>query len=96
MNKGKITQIIGPVVDVRFEENLPAIYNALLVYNLNGEKITLEVNQHVGLNEVRAIAMSSTDGLKRGQEVEDTSPRKDYQFIVNHLNSKNNQLKQKY
>lgn len=72
MNKGKITQIIGPVVDVRFEENLPAIYNALSVMNNSGEKIILEVNQHVGLNEVRAIAMSSTDGLRREQEVIDT------------------------
>ncbi len=72
MNKGKITQIIGPVVDVRFEEDLPAIYNALSVVNPQGEKIVLEVNQHTGLNEVRTIAMSSTDGLKRNQEVEDT------------------------
>lgn len=72
MNKGKITQIIGPVVDVRFENDLPAIYNALEVQNINGKKIVLEVNQHVGLGEVRAIAMSSTDGLMREQEVTDT------------------------
>jgi len=71
-NKGKITQIIGPVVDVRFEDNLPSIYNALFIENENGEKIVLEVNQHVGLNEVRTISMSSTDGLKRGQEVIDS------------------------
>lgn len=72
MNKGKITQIIGPVVDVKFEGDLPAIYHALQVENMNGNKIVLEVNQHIGLNEVRAIAMSSTDGLMREQEVENT------------------------
>ena len=71
MNKGKITQIIGPVVDVRFEDVLPAIYNALTVESPNG-KIVLEVNQHTGQKEVRAIAMSSTDGLTRGTEVIDT------------------------
>ncbi len=72
MNKGKITQIIGPVVDVRFEENLPAIYNALTAVLPNGNLVTLEVNQHTGLKEVRAIAMSSTDGLTRGAEITDT------------------------
>jgi F-type H+-transporting ATPase subunit beta len=72
MNKGKISQIIGPVVDVRFDEKLPNLYNALTVINNEGKNIVLEVNQHVGLNEVRAIAMSSTDGLKRNQEVIDT------------------------
>ncbi len=72
MNKGKITQIIGPVVDVRFESNLPSIFSALYVENSNGEKIVLEVNQHIGLNEVRTISMSSTDGLKRDQEVIDS------------------------
>lgn len=72
MNKGKITQIIGPVVDVRFEQKLPDIYSALVVKNHIGEDVVLEVNQHRGLNEVRAIAMKSTDGLVRGQEVTDT------------------------
>jgi F-type H+/Na+-transporting ATPase subunit beta len=72
MTKGKITQIIGPVVDIRFEENLPNIYNALTVIGLDGQETILEVNQHRGLNEVRAIAMKSTDGLVRGQEVTDT------------------------
>lgn len=71
MNKGVITQIIGPVVDVRFEGELPAVYNALTVDN-QGEKLTLEVAQHLGLSEVRTIAMSATDGLVRGQEVVDT------------------------
>lgn len=71
MNTGKITQIIGPVVDIAFENQLPAIKNALTVKNGNGV-ITLEVAQHLGLSLVRAIAMSSTDGLARGVEVEDT------------------------
>ena len=75
MNKGKIVQIIGPVVDVEFPDALPAIYNALtLNYTVQGQpaKLTLEVQQHLGDNWVRAVAMSSTEGLKRGYEVEDT------------------------
>jgi F-type H+-transporting ATPase subunit beta len=70
MNTGKITQIIGPVIDIAFENHLPAIKNALTVKNGN-ETITLEVAQHLGLSEVRAIAMSTTDGLARGVEVVD-------------------------
>src|SRR3989338_8270635 len=72
MNKtGKITQIIGPVVDVRFEDHVPAIYNALELKS--GQKsIILEVAQQTGGNTVRTIAMDSTDGLKRGTEVRDT------------------------
>jgi F-type H+/Na+-transporting ATPase subunit beta len=73
MNKGKIVQVIGPVVDVEFTENLPAIYNALTVDNpVQGSKLTLEVQQHLGDNWVRAVAMSTTEGLKRGYEVTDT------------------------
>ena len=77
MNKGKIVQIIGPVVDVEFEsaDKLPAIYNAVTVEFLVGgktTKLTLEVEQHLGDNWVRAIAMGSTEGLKRGFEVTDT------------------------
>ena len=70
-NKGTITQIIGPVIDVRFNEELPPIYQALTV-ELGGKEITLEVQQHVGAKEVRTIAMDTTDGLQRGQEVTDT------------------------
>jgi F-type H+-transporting ATPase subunit beta len=70
-NIGLIKQIIGVVVDVYFAENLPEIYNALEVDN-QGKKLTLEVEQHVGSNMVRAIAMGSTDGLKRGDEVTNT------------------------
>jgi F-type H+-transporting ATPase subunit beta len=76
MNIGKIVQVIGPVVDVEFSrDKLPAIYNALTVeYSVNGlaQKLTLEVQQHLGDGWVRAIAMSSSEGLKRGMEVVDT------------------------
>ena len=75
MNKGKIVQVIGPVVDVEFTKQLPAIYNALTVENsVGGESstLTLEVQQHLGDNWVRAVAMSSTEGLKRGYEVTDS------------------------
>jgi F-type H+-transporting ATPase subunit beta len=75
MNKGKIVQVIGPVVDVEFAENLPAIYNALTVENpiqTSAPRLTLEVQQHLGDNWVRAVAMSTTEGLKRGFEVTDT------------------------
>src|SRR6201993_4156236 len=77
MNKGNIVQVIGPVVDVEFsEENkMPKIYNALEIeYEVNGNptKLTLEVQQHLGENWVRSVAISSTDGLRRGMEVVDT------------------------
>ena len=70
--QGSVSQVMGPVVDVLFEEgNLPAIFNALTMQN--GEKtLTVEVAQHIGDNVVRCIAMSSTDGLKRGTPVTDT------------------------
>ncbi|SIS87325.1 F0F1 ATP synthase subunit beta [Paracoccus saliphilus] len=69
--KGKITQVIGAVVDVQFESELPAILNALETEN-NGKKLILEVAQHLGENTVRAIAMDSTEGLVRGEPVSDT------------------------
>ena len=70
--KGIIAQVIGPVVDVRFEQGeLPVIQSALLVKN-GDQELTLEVAQHIGHQLVRTIAMSSTDGLQRGQEVIDT------------------------
>ena len=75
MNKGKIVQIIGPVVDVEFPDQLPTIYNALTVtYTIQGvpNKLTLETQQHLGDHWVRAVAMSTTEGLKRGIEVIDT------------------------
>ncbi len=72
MKTGTITQIIGPVVDVHFEDGVPEILNALLVKKGDKESLTLEVAQHVGLNRVRAIAMEDTQGLTRGMEVSDT------------------------
>ncbi|MCZ2203629.1 F0F1 ATP synthase subunit beta [Bartonella sp. A05] len=68
---GKITQVIGAVVDVQFEGELPNILNALETENL-GNRLVLEVAQHLGENTVRTIAMDTTDGLTRGQEVVDT------------------------
>src|SRR5690554_5865358 len=77
-NIGKVVQVIGPVIDVEFgAENLPEIYNALVIRGTpsnGGREINLvaEVQQHIGRNQVRAVAMSSTDGVTRGMEVEDT------------------------
>jgi F-type H+-transporting ATPase subunit beta len=68
---GKISQVIGAVVDVQFEGNLPPILNALEVQGVD-HRLVLEVAQHLGGNNVRAIAMDSTEGLVRGQEVADT------------------------
>jgi F-type H+-transporting ATPase subunit beta len=68
---GKITQVIGAVVDVQFDGHLPAILNALETDN-QGSRLVFEVAQHLGENTVRAIAMDSTEGLVRGQEVRDT------------------------
>ena len=72
MNKnGKIIQVIGAVVDVQFEGELPEILTALEVDN-TGNKLILEVAQHLGENSVRTIAMDSTEGLKRGDTVSNT------------------------
>ncbi len=71
VKKGKITQIIGAVVDVNFEGDLPEIFTALQVSN-SGNKLILEVAQHLGENDVRTIAMDATEGLKRGDEVLNT------------------------
>lgn len=70
-SQGKIIQVIGPVVDVQFESNLPAILNALHTRN-EDQTLVLEVAQHLGENTVRCIAMDSTDGLTRGSPVNDT------------------------
>ncbi|SLN23269.1 F0F1 ATP synthase subunit beta [Ruegeria meonggei] len=69
--KGKVTQIIGAVVDVHFDDALPEILNALETTN-NGKKLVLEVAQHLGENTVRTIAMDATEGLVRGEAVTDT------------------------
>ena len=72
MNTGKITQIISVVVDVKFDGHIPGIYNALEVKKEDGTKLVLEVEQLLGDGVVRTIAMSTTDGLKRGAAVTDT------------------------
>jgi F-type H+/Na+-transporting ATPase subunit beta len=80
MSNGKITQVIGPVVDVEFEPGqLPAIYNALEVQGVKNtdmfaysQRLVLEVAQHLGESQVRAVAMAATEGLARGMEVKDT------------------------
>src|SRR5690606_8705332 len=70
MSTGKISQIIGPVIDVKFEnaENLPNIYEALEIKRDNGTTLVLEVQQHIGEDTVRTVAMDSSDGLRRGME----------------------------
>ena len=71
--EGQITQIIGPVIDVEFQQGeLPEIYNALKIYKDDGSYIIAEVQQMLGSNRVRTVAMESTDGLKRGMRVENT------------------------
>jgi len=75
MNKGKIVQVVGPVVDVEFTEKLPGIYHALTVeYKVHDQafQVTLEVQLHLADNWVRTVSMSGTEGLKRGYEVIDT------------------------
>ena len=71
MSAGVITQLIGAVVDIKFEGDLPEIYTAIEVNN-GGNKLVLEVAQHLGENSVRTIAMDSTEGLKRGDKVTNT------------------------
>ena len=70
MNKGRIIQIVGPVIDIHFENQLPAIFNALLI----GEKgfLTAEVEQHLEGGVVRALVLGPVEGLKRGEIVFDT------------------------
>ena len=72
-NEGLITQIIGPVIDVEFQQGeLPNIYDALKIYKDDGSYVIAEVQQMLGSNRVRTVAMASTDGLKRGMKVEST------------------------
>jgi len=76
MNTGTVVQVIGPVIDVRFPDEIPAIYNALTVGIDSGDgqsrQVVCEVQQHLGDDKVRAVAMDSTDGLARGVSVVDT------------------------
>src|SRR5438552_17234394 len=80
-NVGKVVQVIGPVLDVEFEpERLPELYNALVIdHPGNGTPpvhLVAEVQQHIGRSQVRAVAMSSTDGVVRGMEVVDSAERR--------------------
>src|SRR5215472_1644220 len=69
---GRVVQVIGPVLDVEFEpESIPELYNAVVVEH-SGGKLVAEVQQHIGRNQARAVAMSSTDGVVRGMPVIDT------------------------
>jgi F-type H+-transporting ATPase subunit beta len=70
--KGQVTRVVGPVVDVKFEDGIPAILNALHVERSKDEHLVLEVAQHLGENTVRAISMGATEGLVRGMNVLDT------------------------
>lgn len=72
MNTGKVIQITGPVVDVEFSENIPSVNSALITKTFDDRKIVLEVQAHLGAGRVRAVAMSSTDGLVRSAEVLNT------------------------
>ena len=71
-NVGKVKQMIGAVIDVQFDGKLPEIYNALELKRDNGDVLVLEVQQHLGEDSVRCIAMDGTEGLVRGMEVTDT------------------------
>ncbi|NLQ21239.1 F0F1 ATP synthase subunit beta, partial [Streptococcus pneumoniae] len=70
-NVGKVKQIIGAVVDVQFQGQLPEIYNALEIKRDNGDTLVLEVQNHLGEDSVRTIAMDGTEGLTRGVDVVD-------------------------
>jgi len=72
MNTGKIVQIIGAVVDIEFQDQLPALLNAVKTKTSDGKELVMETVQHLGANRVRAVSMGSTDGLQRGTEVQDT------------------------
>ena len=70
---GSVVQIVGPVIDVQFpSDSVPDILDALVVKDANGEDLVLEVQQHLGENRVRAIAMDATEGIQRGTEVKNT------------------------
>ncbi|MEM9053487.1 MAG: F0F1 ATP synthase subunit beta, partial [Bacteroidota bacterium] len=73
-NTGKVVQVIGPVIDVSFadEQNLPNIYDSLVIKRADGSELVLECQQHVGEDTVRTISMEATDGIARGTEVINT------------------------
>ena len=85
MNKGKVLQIMGPVVDVEFpgENSLPKIYNSLEINKNDGSKLILEVQSHIGEGTVRAISMDSTDGLGTPPTVVAKRPTTDPWIMLN-------------
>jgi F-type H+-transporting ATPase subunit beta len=84
LNKGYVTQIIGPVLDIKFSEgNLPPIYSAIRIPLEDGTETIVEVQQLLG-NKVRAVSMRSTDGLKRGVEAIDLGTQLWYLLVLQH------------
>ena len=83
INQGKVIQVMGAVVDVKFEDSLPAILEALEI-ETDGRRLVLEVAQHLGEDAVRTIAMDTTEGLERGHDVKSTG-----QLILHHVLSLN-------
>src|SRR5690606_40976369 len=81
-NVGKVKQVIGAVIDVQFEGTLPDIYNALELKKENGDTLVLEVQQHLGEDSVRTIAMDGTEGLVRGRSEEHTSELQSRENLV--------------
>ena len=72
-HKGSISQVIGPVIDVEYDKSgstMPKIHDALEIDRQDGKKLIIEVQQHIGEDTVRCVAMDSTDGISRGMEVE--------------------------
>jgi F-type H+-transporting ATPase subunit beta len=85
LNKGYVTQIIGPVLDIKFSEgNLPPIYSAIRIPLEDGTETIVEVQQLLGDNKVRAVSMRSTDGLKRGVEAIDLGTPIMYLLVLQH------------
>ena len=82
LNKGYVTQIIGPVLDIEFPDgDLPAIYSAIKIKTDDGQDNIVEVQQLLGDNRVRAVSMRSTDGLKRGTEAIDLGAPRSTAFV---------------
>jgi F0F1-type ATP synthase beta subunit len=84
LNKGYVTQIIGPVLDIKFSEGLPPIYSAIRIPLEDGTETIVEVQQLLGDNKVRAVSMRSTDGLKRGVEAIDLGTQLWYLLVLQH------------
>ena len=94
---GKITQVIGAVLDIKFgSDNLPEINDAIDIQTKDGGKLVVEVAQHLGDDTVRCIAMGPTDGLVRGMEAQATGEPTAYRSTEKHRNFQNNLQRQKF